>query len=47
MATMVETEGATETIEVGDGCMTTALEGTTSGIWRDNDDLEIIIKVML
>jgi hypothetical protein len=37
---MIEAERTTETIEVGNSCMTTALEGTTGGIQRDNDDLE-------
>jgi hypothetical protein len=37
---MIEAERTTETIEVGNSCMTAALEGTTGGVWRDNDDLE-------
>jgi hypothetical protein len=37
---MVEMERATKTIEIGNGCMATALEGTTGRIRRDNDNLE-------
>jgi hypothetical protein len=39
-AAMVETERTTESIEIGNGSMTTALEGATGGIGRNNDDLQ-------
>jgi hypothetical protein len=37
---MVEAERKTESVEIGNGCMTAALEGTTGRVWRNNDDLE-------
>jgi hypothetical protein len=39
-AAMIEAERTTESIEVGNSCMTAALEGTKGGVWRNNDDLE-------
>jgi hypothetical protein len=39
-AAMVEAERTAESIEIGDGSVTTTLEGTTGGIRGNNDDLQ-------